>query len=34
MQPVFNKVSFFELMEVETLLNKTEPRINEHINSV
>lgn len=33
MQPVFNKVSFFELMEVETLLNKTEPRINEHINN-
>ena len=34
MHTVFNKVRFFELTEVEILLNKTDPRINAYINNV
>lgn len=34
MHTVFNKVRFFELTEVEILLNKTDLRINAHINNV
>lgn len=34
MHTVFNKVRFFELTEVEILLNIIEPKISAHINNV